>query len=200
MITLTFKESLQKHPYVRKVFGKREIEIIVKQLEGYPLTQSERNRLSRDIKPKLEFMKAIAPYQEEFTIKRNQENKRVMEKAVQMILHDQRGEDVKAILLFGSVADKSFTKSSDIDIAVVFHKDISIKEATAFRIRVSGELPEKVDVQVFNMLPEKIKREVARNHRVLYHDSGYDNVTFTIKYLKDEDYVKRKKRIFETAE
>ena len=198
MIILTFKKML-RHSYARKVFGRREIEIMVKQLEGILLTQSEKNRLSRDIKPKLEFIKALAPFQEEFTIKKNQENKRIIEKAVQTILNDQRGKEVKAILLFGSMADKSFTKSSDIDIAIVFHKELSKKEATACRIRISGELPEKVDVQVFNVLPEKIKREIARNHRVLYHNKGYDNVTFTIKYLKDEDYSIRKKRIFEIA-
>ncbi len=194
MIILTFKSAFE-HPYARKVFGKREIEIIVKQLEGFPLTQSEKNRISRDIKPKLEFIKTIAPYHEEFALKKNQENKKLIEKAVQTILHDPKEKEVKAILLFGSMADKSHTRRSDIDIAVVFNKEISIRDATKFRIRISGELPEKIDVQVFNILPEKIKREIARNHRVLYHDKEYDNTAFTIKYLNDKDYHARRESL-----
>ena len=59
-----------------------------------------------------------------------------------------------------------------------------------------GELPEKADVQVFNILPQKIKREIARNHKVLYKKDDYNNINFSIKYLKDEDYFIRMNKIF----
>ena len=42
---------------IRKIFGKKELVIIEKQLLGVSLTQSEKNRLSRDIRKKFEVIK-----------------------------------------------------------------------------------------------------------------------------------------------
>lgn len=196
VIILGLKENLKGNRNTRKVFGKKELEILFKQLDGLPLKQSEKNRLCRDIKPKLEFIKEIARFKDEFKLEKNQDNKKLIARAVEIISRDELNQEIKAILLFGSFADNSFTKRSDIDICVVFKKNISLKEATKFRIRVSGQLPEKVDVQVFNILPQKIKKEIARNHKVLYHDKDYDNINFTIKYLKDMDYFIRMNKIF----
>jgi hypothetical protein len=39
------KEVINKNKGIRKIFGKKEIEIILKQLDGIELTQSEKNRL-----------------------------------------------------------------------------------------------------------------------------------------------------------
>ena len=189
-------EFLLSRKNARKVFGKRELEIIFKQLEGMPLTQSERNRLSRDIRPKLEFIEEISQFKDEFRLERNQDNKRIIENAVATILNDKLGSNIKAIHLFGSFADNSYTRRSDIDVCVVFRTEVSLREATEFRIRVSGNLPEKDDVQVFNVLPQKIKREIARNHKVLYKSEGYDNIDFSIKYLKENDYFMRLNKIF----
>ena len=75
-------------------------------------------------------------------------------------------------------------------------KDLPLKEATHFRIRVSGQLSSKADVQVFNLLPQKIKRRIARNHKILYQAGDYDNIIFTIKHLKENDYFMRMKKIF----
>jgi len=188
-------EFLKNNENTRKIFGKKELEIIFKQLEGMPLTQSERNRLSRDIKPKFEFIKEADKYKNEFDLKQNQNNRRIINNTVRIILEDELKDNINLILLFGSFANKSFTKKSDIDICVVF-KEITLKEATNFRIRVSGQIPKKVDVQVFNVLPMKIKREISKNHKILYKTNKFDNINFSIKYLKDEDFFIRMKKIF----
>ncbi|MFH1181996.1 MAG: nucleotidyltransferase domain-containing protein [Candidatus Woesearchaeota archaeon] len=190
------KEFLLRNREARKIFGKKEIEIILKQIEGSSLTQSEKNRLSRDIRPKFRIIEELSSFKDEFKLEKNQENKKIIEKVVEAILNDKFGNGVKAILLFGSLAEGSFHKMSDIDICVVFKNELSLKEATEFRIRVSGQLPEKIDVQVFNILPMKLKREVARTHKVLYKDSSYDNTSFSIRYIKDNDYFMRMSRIF----
>ncbi len=199
VIILILTELLKTNNNARKIFGRKELEIILKQLDGLSLKQSEKNRLSRDIKPKLEFIKEISDFKDEFELEKNQNNKRLIEKAIKIILEDKLKNNITAILLFGSFADNSFTPSSDIDISVVFKNKISLKEATEFRIRVSGNLSEKIDVQVFNFLPQKIKREIARNHKVLYKNDIYDNTNFTIKYLKDDDYFVRMNSIFGVA-
>lgn len=195
VIILALKNFLKSNRDVRKIFGKKEIEIILKQLDGLKLTQSEKNRLSRDIKPKLEFIKRINSFKDEFQLRKNQNNKRLIEEAVNVILNDKLKEGIKAILLFGSFADNSYIFRSDIDICVIFKKDLSLDEATRFRIRIAGEVSEKVDIQVFNILPQKIKRDIARNHKVIYKDKTYDNIDFTVRYLKDEDYFIRMEKI-----
>ena len=196
VIILKLINILNTNKNTRKIFGKKELEIIFKQLNGTILTQSEKNRLSRDIKPKFEFIKEISKSQEEFKLEKNQDNKKIIEKAVEIILNDQISHNIKTILLFGSFADNTSTNKSDIDICVIFRKNISLKEATRFRIMISAQLSEKVDIQVFNILPQKIKREIARNHRVLYKTKDYDNLGFSIRYLKDDDYFIRMNKIF----
>ena len=195
VIILSLISYLQTEENTRKIFGKREREIIIKQLNGMPLTQSEKNRISRDIKPKFACIQELAQYQDEFTLKKNQENKKIMRKAVEVILHDPWSNNIKSILLFGSFADNTYTNQSDIDICAVFRKDLSLKEATTWRIRIAAQLPEKVDIQIFNILPQKMKREIARNHKVLYRSKDYDNIKFSVQYLKDEDYFIRMKKI-----
>lgn len=178
----------------RRIFGEKELEIIRKQIKGIKLTQSERNRLSRDIKPKLEFIRQLAKFEDEFILTKNQENKEIIKKAVSKILEDELNKNIMAILLFGSFADGSFTTRSDIDICVVFKDAISLREATKFRIRISGQLPDKVDIQVFNILPLKIKKTIAANHKILYRN-GFDNVSFSIRHMKDNSYFFRMKKV-----
>ena len=195
---MALKEILKLNKDARKVFGKKEIEIILKQIDGITLTQSEKNRLSRDIRPKLRFIKEISKIEDDFELKKDADNLKLIDKAVQLILKDELKNRIKVILLFGSHVKGMVTKRSDIDICVVF-SDITLKEATKFRIRISGEFTEKVDIQVFNVLPQKIKRSIARNHKILYKIEGFDNLAFTIRYLKDEDYFIRMNRIMGEA-
>ncbi|MCK5282184.1 MAG: nucleotidyltransferase domain-containing protein [Nanoarchaeota archaeon] len=196
---MNFKNFLKNSKNVRKIFGKKEIEIILKQLEGITLTQSEKNRLSRDIRPKLKVIKELSEFKDEFELKKDADTMAISEKAVSNMLGDKLGKNIKAIMLFGSHVDGNVTKRSDIDLCALFDHDISLKEAALFRLRVSRNLPEKADVQVFNVLPQKIKRAIAKKHKILYTDKNFDNTDFTIRYLKDEDYFIRMQKIFGEA-
>lgn len=191
-----FKQFLKENEDVRRLFGKKEIEIMLKQIAGITLTQSEKNRLSRDIRPKLEVVSKLAEFKDDFALAKNQENKKLIGKAVDAILLDEMSDRIKAILLFGSFADKTFTPRSDIDICVVFREEISLKEATEFRMRVSGELTEKIDVQVFNTLPWKVRKEIAKSHVILYNAKDYDNLNFILQEIKSNEYEARMKKIF----
>ena len=195
---MSLLKFLKDNEKARKIFGERELKIIEKQLLGISLTQSEKNRLSRDIRKKLEFISEISAFKEEFDLKKMAGIEKLIERSVELMLKDKLKEEIKAILLFGSHVKGIVTKRSDIDICVIF-KDISVEEATRFRIRISGELPKNVDIQVFNILPQKIKREIARNHKILYKKGSFDNLSFSIKYLKDNDYFIRMKKIMGEA-
>jgi len=160
---LTF---LKQSKDARKVFGKRELKIIEKQLLGINLTQSEKNRLSRDIRRKLEFIAKIARFEDGFKIKKGAEIKRRIEEAKDVILDDSLRKTIKAVVLYGSAAENKLSFSSDIDIAVEF--EISLKEATQFRKRVMGRVSQRIDVQVYNYLPAKVQKEIQAKGRVLH--------------------------------
>ncbi|HLD34215.1 MAG TPA: nucleotidyltransferase domain-containing protein [Candidatus Nanoarchaeia archaeon] len=156
-----------RSPDVRKVFGKSELKIIEKQLWGIRLTQSEKNRLSRDIRKKLDVIAKLSECRDEFHLRKGQELKKLMSDVQNEILNDKLRNRICEIWLFGSTITDTRTVRSDVDIAVVFDT-INLKEATAFRIRISSNFQQSVDIQVFNVLPEKIKNSIKKSHRVLW--------------------------------
>lgn len=170
-VMMEFKIFIKKNPLARKVFGEKEIVIIRKQIAGINLTQSEKNRLSRDIRPKLRFILEASKFGDEFGLKKGSENKRMVARAMEVIKKDKDFRKIKGIWLFGSVIKNKMTIRSDIDIAVLFDK-VSKNTADNFRMRVLGWVDDKVDVQVFNVLPEKIKKSILKSHRVLYKRDG----------------------------
>lgn len=164
---MKFINFLKKNNNSRKIFGKEELKIIEKQLLGINLTQSEKNRLSRDIRKKLEFIKEVARFEEEFDLKKGGGIKKIIEESKDVLLEDELSSRIKRIILFGSSVENQRSFKSDIDIAVNFF-NITLKEATLFRKRVLGRVNEKVDIQIYNLLPEKIKKEIDNNGRTLY--------------------------------
>lgn len=151
----------------RKVFGKRELKIIEKQLNGISLTQSEKNRLSRDIRKKFQFIKEISKFSDEFDLKKANSIKLLIKDVQEIILNHPLRNKIRKILLFGSFVENKVTSKSDIDLAVDF-TEISNKEAFDFRKTIMGKAPEKIDIQVFNVLPEKIKKEIINKGKVIY--------------------------------
>lgn len=176
-------DFLKHEPSARLIFGKRELQIIRKQLMGEQLKQSERNRLSKFIRPKLRFINSCSKYGEEFELKRRNVLKSLVEKAKLAILADKVGKKAKAILLFGSRVSGYTNFRSDIDICVLF-EDISKEEAFRFQLRVPSKLPEIVDIRVFNTLPIWIRLEIAREHKILYKARGFDE-DFWIYTIKE---------------
>ena len=164
---MTLLDTVKKNPEIRKIFGKRELVIIQKQLLGMRLTQSERNRLSRDIRKKLEAIKELAQSTDEFDLKHGSEVKKRVQEIKEVILENKYFPKIKRIVLFGSSADNTRTFRSDIDVAVEFDS-IDLREATLFRLDILKDVGEKVDIQVYNVLPDKIKKEIDSKGRTLY--------------------------------
>ena len=163
---MTILETL-KNPEIRKIFGKRELVIIQKQLLGMKLTQSEKNRLSRDIRKKLDAIKTLAQFSDQFDLKHGIEIKKRVEEIKELILESNYFPKIKRIVLYGSSVDNTRTFRSDIDIAVEF-SSIDLKEATRFRLDILRKAGAKVDIQVYNILPQKLKKEIDLKGRVIY--------------------------------
>ncbi len=152
---------------IRKIFGKKELKIIEKQLLGINLTQSEKNRLSRDIRKKLELIKKMSNFSEDLKLKKGIEIKKIIQNTQEIILQSKYFPKIKRIILYGSVVENKLTFRSDIDIAIEF-SDIKKKEAEKFRLEILSKSDERIDIQVYNFLPNKIKKEVDKKARVLY--------------------------------
>ncbi|MBS3166940.1 nucleotidyltransferase domain-containing protein [Candidatus Woesearchaeota archaeon] len=152
---------------IRRIFGERELKIIEKQLWGINLTQSEKNRLSRDIRKKFDLVGKMAHLSNEFELKKGGAIKEIINESKEVILNDNLAKYIKRIILYGSVVENKITPKSDIDLAVEFDK-INLKEATKFRIRISGNVSEKADIQVFNILPQKLKDAINRYSKVIF--------------------------------
>lgn len=156
---------LEDNEEIRKIFGKRELIIIKKQLLGLKLKPSEKTRLSRDIRKKFRAIETLSKCSSEFNLKHGMHLKRLINDTKEHMLESEYSHKIKKIFLFGSTADKSHIFRSDIDIAVEF-TDINLKDATKFRIKFSYN--DKIQVNVYNILPQKIKDEINKKGKVLY--------------------------------
>lgn len=160
-------EAIQDNENIRRLFGKRELKIMEKQLKGVNLTPSERVRLSRDIRKKLEAVKELAQYENEFELKKGMRNKEIIAEAMERIKQTELFPGIKRVVLFGSAADNELTLMSDIDLAVEFDK---IDQVTALRFgsRIGEIFAGKLDVQVYNILPDKIKKQIDEKGKIIY--------------------------------
>jgi len=160
-------EFLKQNPNSRKVFGKRELKIIEKQLWNVNLTQSEKNRLSRDIRKKFQFIREAAEFTNDFEFKKGSMVTSIINDTLEIIKEHQWFWKIKEIILFGSLVEGRFHLFSDIDIAVKF-KEIDSSDAVMFRKNILGNTNKKIDIQVYNIIPDKIKKEIDKNGRTIY--------------------------------
>ena len=158
---------IKKNPELRALLGERELKIVEKQILGISLKPSEQTRLSRDIKKKFKAISLLSRFSSEEELKKGAEIKRIIAEAKESILESRYALKIKKIILFGSTMENKRNFSSDIDLAVEFDS-ISLKEATEFRIKESAKLNNLVDLQVYNILPDKIKKEIEKNCKVIY--------------------------------
>ncbi len=160
-------QLIKTKPELRKIFGKRELKIIEKQLLGVNLTQSEKNRLSRDIRKKLEIVKELAEYKDEFELKKGIKNKELIKEVLNVIKQTELFPKIKKIVLFGSAAENELTLLSDLDIAAEFD-DIDPNTALKFCLEIKRNFSDRLDIQVYNVLPNKIKKMIDEHGRMLY--------------------------------
>ena len=107
---------LQENKNARKIFGKKELKIVEKQLLGVNLTQSEKNRLSRDIRKKFDFIKEISKFSDEFDLKKSSIIKEMINDALEAIKEHEWFWKIKQVIIFGSFVENRFHLFSDIDI------------------------------------------------------------------------------------
>lgn len=162
-----YKHITQNTESLRLLFGKEEINIMKKQLRGVSLTQSEKNRLSQRIRPKLHAIQQCAVFKEEFSLKKGGDILKQLKILEEQMLLDKEGRNIKKIYIFGSFVKKEMTLDSDIDVAVEF-QDITLKEASLFKKRILENAQDTFDISVFNTLPSHIQKEVIEHGKIIY--------------------------------
>ena len=92
---------------------------------------------------------------------------------------------VKFVILFGSQAEGRANKMSDYDFAVYYDGDG--RKRFIFLIKLSGSLPDKFDVKIFQDLPLYVRKEVLKGEVVYAKDLRfvYDVAYETIKAFED---------------
>ncbi len=167
---MNFLDALKKDKNIRKIFGERELKIIEKQLLGVRLKPSEKTRLSRDIRKKFGAIISLTPFSKNFNLKHGLLIKEIIDEARETILESKYFSRIKRIILFGSAAENQLMIGSDIDIAAEFNQ-ITKEESLQFRLDVLRRVSERIDIQVYNILPDKIKREIDAKGKILYAGS-----------------------------
>ena len=87
---------------------------------------------------------------------------------IQKRILDLGKKRIKFIILFGSNSIGKATPLSDLDLAVYYEGDA--KERFKFRVKALGELPAKIDLQIFQDLPLTVQKEVIKGKILFYED------------------------------
>ncbi len=142
-----------------------------KQLLGVSLTQSEKNRLSKNIRKKLEAVRELAQFEQEFELKKGGEIKKIVKDTQEIIKESKYFQRVKKITLYGSAVENKLSFNSDIDIAVELDHTTP-SEAAQIRLDLLAKTNDRIDLQTYNTLPLKIKREIDKKGRTIYEQTN----------------------------
>lgn len=88
----------------------------------------------------------------------SQRNQDIIQKALNRIKQSDEFSKIRFIALYGSVATGEDTIHSDIDIAISCKMDRF--EAELYRMTLLSDLPEKIDLHIFENLPLYIRKSV----------------------------------------
>lgn len=94
-------------------------------------------------------------------------------------------DKLKFVYLFGSTVVGKRTKRSDIDICLYY--DEEKKNLYDLLFEISGSFPERYNVQMFQLLPLHVKREVFKGDLLYAEDKDfvYDLARKTIRDYED---------------
>lgn len=123
-------------------------------------------------------------------------DKQIIEKYLEKVVKKAENDsEIVGVIVFGSYTNpKSYFE--DVDVVLVCKENLDEKKMLEKRIEYLRMLPDVFDVQIFQMLPLVIQKDVL-NGRVLYETSYLYDIAYQImKKYEDikryrEDYIKR---------
>ena len=94
-----------------------------------------------------------------------------MDKKIINVIKKIGKNKIKFIILFGSASNGKNNKFSDIDLAIYYEG--TKKEGYDFLIKLSGLLPDKYDIKIFQYLPLYIQKDVLTGKLVYAEDESF---------------------------
>ena len=164
------------------ILSDREKKIIEKKMTGKKLSQTERNRLSRSIRPKLREISKIDSKQILEKIDYNPKSISIENKITRVIKETLK--DVDSIILYGSAIQTNYHEYNDIDIMIVIKEKIT---------------PEYQKYKKISELKKILKEsQIVSDIEIISKDSlinGYKNSPTLIYQLKDSKIIYGKIKI-----
>ena len=95
-------------------------------------------------------------------------------------------DELRFVYLYGSYVSGETTERSDIDLGLYYEIDDK-KELYRTFFRISGSFPDRYDVQMFQLLPLYVQKEVFKGELLYAEDKGFvhDIARKTIKEYDD---------------
>ncbi|HWQ14772.1 MAG TPA: nucleotidyltransferase domain-containing protein [Roseiflexaceae bacterium] len=111
------------------------------------------------------------------------------------------GTPVLVAYLFGSRAEGRAHGRSDVDVAVLFPRELPKEERWRWQLELIGRLTDAyrtddVDLVILNDAPPLLRYEVIRRRRVLYNRDDEARVAFEVRAMQEWfDWAPRYKRL-----
>lgn len=95
-------------------------------------------------------------------------------------------DKLKFIYLYGSYASGEVTERSDIDLCLYYDIEDK-KELYRTLFQISGSFPDRYDVQMYQLLPLYVQKEVFKGELIYADDKGFvhDVARKTVKEYDD---------------
>jgi len=79
----------------------------------------------------------------------------------------KKDKDVLAVMLYGSyLRNKKYAR--DIDICVILSKKMQTKEMSRKRMKYLSQANDKIDIQIFQLLPLYIRIRILKEGKILF--------------------------------
>lgn len=122
----------------------------------------------------------------------------IIQKQIKKIVNEiKKDKEVAGILLFGSYNRKK-EYARDVDLCVMFDKGDDKLVMAKKRLNYLSKVPDKFDIQIFQLLPLHVRIKILKEGKVLYskkmrkiYDTAYKTVKeYNLFEPHYKDYVK----------
>lgn len=102
-------------------------------------------------------------------------------------------EQISAVILFGSLATNTETPLSDVDLAILYHKNLSVNELNQLHLQVLGKITDllqsdDIDVINLNTAPLSMQYGAIKQSKILLLNNREEYIDYweqTVKYYLD---------------
>ena len=102
-------------------------------------------------------------------------------------------EQISAVILFGSLATNKETPLSDVDLAILYHKNLSLNELNRLHLQVLGKITDllqsdDIDVINLNTAPLSMQYGAIKQSKILLLNNREEYIDYweqTVKYYLD---------------